>query len=201
MLKKEWKKIWYYFMHLPVHKHQSSHCKHQQLLTNLYRVIIVLNSGAILLNMLLTCDGSLEILKTYPTSNGTSVPLSVPTIILMQVTSKNDTQLHALTPIYTIFHHNTLELASWQESYISTSHDFSWLQKGQVNCDSMGPVILFLGGGFLLLFRRPIALVRLLVLYSYVSLLLIYLVVVSLDYAIICESSNNATLKERGAIL
>lgn len=65
----------------------------------------------------------------------------------------------------------------------------------------MGPVILFLGGGFLLLFRRPIALVRLLVLYSYVSLLLIYLVVVSLDYAIICESSNNATLKERGAIL
>lgn len=35
---------WYYFMHLPVHKHQSSHCKHQQLLTNLYRTIIMSES-------------------------------------------------------------------------------------------------------------------------------------------------------------
>lgn len=40
--------------------------------------------------------------------------------------------------------------------YILTSHDFSWLQKGQVNWDSRSPVIFFLGGGFLFDLRRPI---------------------------------------------
>ena len=40
--------------------------------------------------------------------------------------------------------------------YILTSQDFSWLQKGQVNSVSRLPVIFFLGGGFLLLFLRPI---------------------------------------------
>ena len=41
--------------------------------------------------------------------------------------------------------------------YILTSQDFSWLQKGQVKSVSRLPVIFFLGGGFLLLFLRPIA--------------------------------------------
>lgn len=39
---------------------------------------------------------------------------------------------------------------------ILTSHDFSWLQNGQVNWESRSPVIFFLGGGFLFDLRRPI---------------------------------------------
>lgn len=42
-------------------------------------------------------------------------------------------------------------------THIFTSHDFSWLQKGQVNCVSRVPVIFFLGGGFRLDFLRPMA--------------------------------------------
>lgn len=41
-------------------------------------------------------------------------------------------------------------------THILTSQDFSWLQKGQVNCVSNVPVIFFLGGGLRFDFRRPI---------------------------------------------
>lgn len=47
-------------------------------------------------------------------------------------------------------------ITCWDFTYIFTSHDFSWLQNGQVNWDSRSPVIFFFGGGFLLDFRRPI---------------------------------------------
>lgn len=42
-------------------------------------------------------------------------------------------------------------------AHILTSQDFSWLQKGQVNCVSSVPVTFFLGGGFRLDLRRPMA--------------------------------------------
>lgn len=41
-------------------------------------------------------------------------------------------------------------------TYILTSHDFSWLQKGQENWVSRSPVIFFFVGAFLLDLRRPI---------------------------------------------
>lgn len=43
-------------------------------------------------------------------------------------------------------------------NYILTSHDLSWLQKGQVNWESRGSIALRFGGGFLLDLRRPIVL-------------------------------------------
>lgn len=42
-------------------------------------------------------------------------------------------------------------------THILTSQDFSWLQNGQVNCVSSVPVTFFLGGGFRLDLRRPMA--------------------------------------------
>lgn len=44
----------------------------------------------------------------------------------------------------------------YQAAYWSTSHDFSWLQNGQLNIVSRGSIFFFLGPGFLLDFRRPI---------------------------------------------
>lgn len=42
-------------------------------------------------------------------------------------------------------------------AHIFTSQDFSWLQNGHVNCVSSVPVTFFLGGGFRLDLRRPMA--------------------------------------------
>lgn len=42
-------------------------------------------------------------------------------------------------------------------AHIFTSQDFSWLQNGQVNWVSSVPVTFFLGGGFRLDLRRPMA--------------------------------------------
>lgn len=42
------------------------------------------------------------------------------------------------------------------DSYILTSHDFSWLQKGQLNCVSNGTIAFLLGAGFLFDLRLPI---------------------------------------------
>ena len=41
-----------------------------------------------------------------------------------------------------------------------TSHDCSWLQKGQLNWVSSAPVSFFFGGGFLFAFRLPILTIR-----------------------------------------
>ena len=41
------------------------------------------------------------------------------------------------------------------ETYMSTSQDFSWLQKGQLNMVSSGSMFFLRGGGFLLDLRRP----------------------------------------------
>ena len=46
--------------------------------------------------------------------------------------------------------------SSLEYSLKLTSQDFSWLQKGQVNCVSIGSIFFFLASGFLLDFRRPI---------------------------------------------
>jgi len=40
---------------------------------------------------------------------------------------------------------------------ILTSHDFSWLQKGQLNTESNFSIIFLFGGGLLAFFLRPIA--------------------------------------------
>ena len=45
-------------------------------------------------------------------------------------------------------------------AYILTSHDFSWLQNGQLNCVSNGSIAFRFVGGFLLLFLLPIYLHR-----------------------------------------
>lgn len=42
------------------------------------------------------------------------------------------------------------------QTHIFTSHDFSWLQNGQLNWMSSGSMFLRFGGGFLFALRRPI---------------------------------------------
>jgi hypothetical protein len=44
--------------------------------------------------------------------------------------------------------------------YIFTSHDFSWLQNGQLNWRSKGSIAFLFGGGFRLLFLRPMILLQ-----------------------------------------
>lgn len=43
------------------------------------------------------------------------------------------------------------------DTYILTSQDFSWLQKGQLNCWSRGSMALRFGGGFRFDLRRPMS--------------------------------------------
>lgn len=45
-------------------------------------------------------------------------------------------------------------------NYIFTSHDFSWLQNGQLNWRSKGSIAFLFGGGFRLLFLRPMVLLK-----------------------------------------
>jgi hypothetical protein len=51
----------------------------------------------------------------------------------------------AYTSFYCIIYNALLN----NKTYIFTSHDFSWLQKGQLNCESSGSTIFLFGGGFL----------------------------------------------------
>lgn len=44
-----------------------------------------------------------------------------------------------------------------QETHILTSHDFSWLQKGQLNMVSKAWMIFLFGGGLLAFFLLPMA--------------------------------------------
>lgn len=48
------------------------------------------------------------------------------------------------------------EMTEQSNTYIFTSHEFSWLQNGQLNCWSNGSIAFLLGGGFLLDFLLPI---------------------------------------------
>ena len=43
-------------------------------------------------------------------------------------------------------------------TYNVTSHDFSWLQNGQLNRDGIGSMILRFGGGLVAFLRRPMLL-------------------------------------------
>lgn len=45
------------------------------------------------------------------------------------------------------------------QTYIFTSHDFSWLQNGQLNCVSSGIIAFRFGGGLFFALRRPIVVV------------------------------------------
>ena len=42
------------------------------------------------------------------------------------------------------------------KTYMVTSHDFSWLQNGQLNCLSSGTIAFLFGGGFDFFFLLPI---------------------------------------------